>query len=68
MTSGISSRHGRGAQPCHPTLEDDTGYVLPDVERRIHEVAADRHTDVAEGMLFRIPEMSATSFPTRKSG
>lgn len=45
---------------------DDAGYVLPDVDRRIHEVAADRHTDVAEGMLFRIPEMSATSFHAEK--
>ena len=45
---------------------DDTGYVLPDVERSIHEVAADRSTNVAQGMLFRIPEMSATSFHEEK--
>lgn len=45
---------------------DDTGYVLPDVERRIHEVAADRMENVAQGMLFRIPEMSATSFHEEK--
>jgi superfamily II DNA or RNA helicase len=45
---------------------DDTGYVLPDVDRRIHEVAADRMENVAQGMLFRIPEMSATSFHEEK--
>ena len=45
---------------------DDAGYVLPDVDRRIHTVAADRMENVAEGMLFRIPEMSATSFHEEK--
>lgn len=45
---------------------DDTGYVLPDVVRRIHRVDADRSKDVGEGMLFRVPEMSATSFHAEK--
>lgn len=45
---------------------DDTGYVLPAIDRRIHEVTADRNTDVAQGMLFRIPELSATSFHNEK--
>lgn len=45
---------------------DDTGYILPAIDRRIHEVAADRTADVAQGMLFRIPEMSATSFHNEK--
>lgn len=45
---------------------DDAGYVLPDVDRRIYTVAADRMENVAEGMLFRIPEMSATSFHEEK--
>lgn len=45
---------------------DDTGYILPDVVRRMHEVQADRMADVAQGMLFRIPEMSATSFHAEK--
>jgi superfamily II DNA or RNA helicase len=45
---------------------DDAGYVLPDVDRRIHTVAADRMENIAEGMLFRIPEMSATSFHEEK--
>lgn len=45
---------------------DDAGYVLPDVQRRIHEVQADRMANIAQGMLFRIPEMSATSFHEEK--
>jgi superfamily II DNA or RNA helicase len=44
---------------------DDTGYVLPDIDRRMHEVAADRSDDTG-GLLFRIPEMSATSFHQEK--
>jgi len=45
---------------------DDAGYVLPEIDRRIHEVAADRMENVGQGMLFRIPEMSATSFHEEK--
>lgn len=45
---------------------DDTGYILPEIDRHLHEVAADRMTDVDDGMLFRIPEMSATSFHKEK--
>lgn len=45
---------------------DDTGYILPNIDRRIHVVAADRQQDVDQGMLFRIPEMSATSFHKEK--
>jgi hypothetical protein len=44
---------------------DDAGYVLPDVVRRLHTVAADRST-ATDGMLFRIPELSATSFHAEK--
>lgn len=44
---------------------DDTGYILPSIDRHIHEVAADRSQD-ADGLLFRIPEMSATSFHKEK--
>lgn len=44
---------------------DDTGYVLPEIDRRIHTVAADRQHD-AQGALFRMPEMSATSFHAEK--
>jgi superfamily II DNA or RNA helicase len=45
---------------------DDTGYVLPEIDERIHEVAADRSQNVGQGMLFRVPEMSATSFHEEK--
>jgi hypothetical protein len=45
---------------------DDTGYILPDIDRRIHTVAADRMINSDDGMLFRIPEMSATSFHAEK--
>lgn len=45
---------------------DDTGYILPEIDRRIHTVAADRMNKIGEGMLFRIPEMSATSFHEEK--
>lgn len=45
---------------------DDAGYVLPEVDRVLHEVRADRMKDVPDGMLFRIPEMSATSFHAEK--
>lgn len=45
---------------------DDAGYILPEIDRKIHQVSADRSVDVADGMLFRIPEMSATSFHAEK--
>ena len=45
---------------------DDTGYILPAIDRRVHIVEADRMENVAQGMLFRIPEMSATSFHEEK--
>lgn len=44
---------------------DDTGYVLPDVMRTLHAIDADRSQDT-QGMLFRIPELSATSFHAEK--
>jgi superfamily II DNA or RNA helicase len=44
---------------------DDAGYILPEIDRRMHEVEADR-TQGAQGLLFRIPEMSATSFHNEK--
>ena len=45
---------------------DDTGYVLPAIDEHVHEVKADRMANVEQGMLFRIPEMSATSFHEEK--
>jgi hypothetical protein len=44
---------------------DDTGYILPEIDRHMHEVEADRSRDT-QGLLFRIPEMSATSFHAEK--
>lgn len=44
---------------------DDTGYILPEIDRQMHEVAADRADDTG-GLLFRIPEMSAASFHNEK--
>jgi hypothetical protein len=44
---------------------DDTGYILPPIDIRTHEVNADVSTDT-DGMLFRIPELSATSFHKEK--
>ena len=45
---------------------DDTGYILPEIERSIHVVERDITKDVEQGMLFAIPEMSATSFHKEK--
>lgn len=45
---------------------DDAGYILPAIDRKVHTVAADRMENIADGMLFRIPEMSATSFHEEK--
>lgn len=45
---------------------DDAGYILPEIDRRLHQVHADRTSDVDQGMLFRIPELSATSFHQEK--
>lgn len=45
---------------------DDDGYILPEIDRKIHVVKSDRMKDVEQGMLFRIPEMSATSFHKEK--
>jgi hypothetical protein len=45
---------------------DDTGYILPPIDEHTHIVQADRMQSVDDGMLFRIPEMSATSFHAEK--
>lgn len=45
---------------------DDTGYILPEIDRQLHVVEADRMVGIDDGMLFRIPEMSATSFHKEK--
>jgi len=45
---------------------DDTGYILPPIDEHSHIINADRMENVEQGMLFRIPEMSATSFHAEK--
>jgi superfamily II DNA or RNA helicase len=45
---------------------DDAGYILPEIDRRVHQVEADRQADAEQDMLFRIPELSATSFHKEK--
>ncbi len=44
---------------------DDSGYILPEIVRNIHTVEADVYK-ADQGSLFRIPEMSATSFHDEK--
>lgn len=44
----------------------DDGYILPELDRNIHTVKANIYEDADQGMLFRIPEMSATSFHSEK--
>lgn len=45
---------------------DDTGYILPEIDRKIHMVRRDISLGAGDGMLFAIPEMSATSFHKEK--
>lgn len=45
---------------------DDTGYILPEIDRNIHIVRRDITKNVDQGLLFAIPEMSATSFHKEK--
>lgn len=44
---------------------DDTGYVLPPIVKNLHVANADL-TQNTDGALFRMPEMSATSFHREK--
>lgn len=45
---------------------DDTGFILPPVTHRLHTVGVDLTQDVDRGMLFRIPDNSATSIHREK--
>lgn len=45
---------------------DDDGFVLPPLTYEIHTVAADITKDVPDGMLFRIPDGSATTIHREK--
>jgi len=44
---------------------DDTGYILPPINKRLHVVGADLSVNT-DGALLRMPEMSATSFHSEK--
>jgi superfamily II DNA or RNA helicase len=46
---------------------DDTGFILPPLKARLHTVGVDLNDGAAEqGMLFRIPDNSATSMHAEK--
>jgi superfamily II DNA or RNA helicase len=45
---------------------DDTGFILPPLRYQVHTVAADVTEDVPDGMLFRIPDQSATAIHREK--
>lgn len=45
---------------------DDTGFILPPVVHRLHTVGVDLTQGVEDGMLFRIPDNSATSIHREK--
>jgi hypothetical protein len=45
---------------------DDAGFVLPPLNYHLHTVNADITTDVPAGMLFRIPDGSATTIHKEK--
>ncbi len=45
---------------------DDAGFILPPLRYQVHTVAADVTEAVPEGMLFRIPDQSATSIHKEK--
>jgi superfamily II DNA or RNA helicase len=45
---------------------DDSGFVLPPLTYELHTVSADITMDVPDGMLFRIPDSSATTIHREK--
>jgi len=45
---------------------DDSGFVLPPLTYELHTVSADITVDVPDGMLFRIPDGSATTVHREK--
>lgn len=45
---------------------DDAGFILPPLRTRLHTVGVDLTQDVAQGMLFRIPDNSATDIHAEK--
>ena len=45
---------------------DDTGFILPALKTKIHVCDVDLTVGVADGMLFRIPDQSATDIHAEK--
>jgi len=45
---------------------DDAGFILPPLRYEVHTVTADVTEDVPDGMLFRIPDQSATAIHREK--
>lgn len=45
---------------------DDTGFILPPIRYHVHKVASDLTEGAAEGMLFRLPDQSATAIHKEK--
>lgn len=45
---------------------NDDGFILPPLRYEVHTVAADVTKDVPDGMLFRIPDQSATAIHKEK--
>jgi superfamily II DNA or RNA helicase len=45
---------------------DDTGFILPPIKYQVHQVASDIMDGAADGLLFRIPDQSATSIHKEK--
>lgn len=45
---------------------DDAGFLLPALRYQVHTVTADVTEDVPDGMLFRIPDQSATAIHREK--
>jgi len=45
---------------------EDAGFILPPLRYQVHTVTADVTEDVPDGMLFRIPDQSATAIHREK--
>lgn len=45
---------------------EDAGFILPPLDYHVHMVRADVMQDIADGMLFRIPDQSATAIHKEK--
>jgi superfamily II DNA or RNA helicase len=57
---------GRAASLPSDLGGDDTGFILPPINYHVHTVMADVMSGAADGMLFRIPDHSATSIHKEK--